>query len=182
MVFLVTRSLRDGLVNGDTIHDLQRRLEALPTDLELFFKHMLDLVDPFYHQYMSRTFQLTINAKEPLQLLTYYVRESEDLNDNYVLELPLDPDLALANLPPVLLQPCRRRINARCGGLLGFRKDRVEFLHRTVHDFLLTRPMQDYLVQKAGPGYKVNLSTVKAFAFQFRCFLPAASTLETSPR
>ncbi|PMD12243.1 hypothetical protein NA56DRAFT_695611 [Hyaloscypha hepaticicola] len=177
-VFLVTRSLRDGLVNGDTIHDLQRRLKALPTDLELFFKHMLDLVDPFYHQYMSRTFQLTINAKEPLQLLTYYVRESEYQNDNYVLELPLDPDLALANLPPVLLKPCRRRINARCGGLLGFRKDRVEFIHRTVHDFLLTRPMQDYLVQKAGSGYKVNLSTVKAFAFQFRCFLPAASSLE----
>jgi len=177
-VFLVTRSLRDGLVNGDTIHDLQRRLKALPTDLEPFFKHMLDLVDPFYHQYMSRTFQMTINAKEPLHLLTYYARESEDQNDNYVLEWPLDPDLALANLPPGLLEPCRRRINARCGGLLGFKKDRVEFLHRTVHDFLLTRPMQDYLEQKASPGYKVNLSTVKAFAFQFRCFLSAASTLE----
>lgn len=177
-VFLVTRSLRDGLVNGDTIHDLQRRLKALPTDLELFFKHMLDLVDPFYHQYMSRTFQMTINAKEPFQLLTYYARESEDQDDNYVLEWPLDPDLALANPPSRLLEPCRRRINARCGGLLGFKKDRVEFLHRTVHDFLLTRPMQDYLEQKAGPGYKVNLSTVKSFAFQFRCFLPAASTLE----
>jgi len=177
-VFLVTRSLRDGLVNGDTIHDLQRRLKALPTDLEPFFKHMLDLVDPFYHQYMSKTFQMTINAKEPLHVCTYYARESEDLDDNYVLESPLDPNLVLLNPPSGLLEPCRRRINARCGGLLGFKKHRVEFLHRTVHDFLLTRPMHDYLEQKVGPGYKVNLSTMKALAFQFRCFLSAASTLE----
>ena len=177
-VFLVTRSLRHGLVNGDTIEDLQRRLEVLPTDLEPFFKHMLDIIDPYYHPYMGRTLQMAINAKEPFHLMTYYAAEYEQQDSNYALERQLEPALRLSNLPTGLLKPCRLRINARCGGLLGFKRNRVEFLHRTVRDFLLTRPMQDYLEDKTEPGYKVNMSTLKAFAFQLRCLLPAATTLD----
>ncbi|KAK3322980.1 hypothetical protein B0H66DRAFT_442863, partial [Apodospora peruviana] len=163
-VYLVTKSLRDGLVNGDTIDDLQTRLEVIPTDLEPFFKHMLDLVAPIYHRYMSRTLQMTITAKEPLHLMTYYAAEYEERCNNYALERPWEPDLVLAHLPTNLLKPCRRRINARCGGLLGFKKNRVEFLHRTVHDFLLTGPMHDYLQEKTGGpgGFDVNTSLLKA--------------------
>jgi hypothetical protein len=40
-VYLVVRFLRDGLVDGDDINLLQKRLRSLPTDLELFFKHIL---------------------------------------------------------------------------------------------------------------------------------------------
>lgn len=59
LVFLVTRSLRDGLGNGDPIRGLQQRLKALPTDVEQSFLHMLGLVDRFYHRSMARTLVMT---------------------------------------------------------------------------------------------------------------------------
>ena len=177
-VVLVTRALRQGSIDGDTIEDMQRRIDALPTDLEPFFKHMLDIVDPFHHRYMARTLQMTINAKGPLHLLTYYVAEYEEHDAHYALERRYEPELVLNDLPRRHLEPCYRRINARCGGLLEFKKNRIELLHRTVRDFLLTAEMQDYLQGKVDPGYKVNLSTLKALAFQLRCILPAANTLE----
>lgn len=179
-VFLVINSLRDGLINGDTITDFQRRLDALPSDLESMFKHMLNQVDPFYHQYMSETIQMTIHAKYPLQLLIYCAREHEDHDINYALERPIDRDFALTRESRGLLKPCRRRINARCGGLLCFNDGRVEFLHRTVRDFLLTGPMQEFLGQGVRPQFKVNLSTLKALVFLLRCALSTENNLENA--
>lgn len=179
-VFLVINSLRDGLINGDTMTDLQRRLDALPNDLESMFKHMLNQVDPFYHQYMSETIQMTINAKDPLQLLIYCAREHEDNDINYTLERPLDRNFVLTRASQGLLKPCRQRVNARCGGLLCFTGGRVEFLHRTVRDFLLTGPMQEFLGQRVRPRFKVNLSTLKALVFLLRCALSTENSLENA--
>ncbi|CAK7216772.1 hypothetical protein SBRCBS47491_002941 [Sporothrix bragantina] len=52
-VFLVTKSLREGVIDGDTFNDLKRRLNAVPTELEPYFKHMLDRVDATNHCYMA---------------------------------------------------------------------------------------------------------------------------------
>jgi hypothetical protein len=168
-VFLVTRSLRDGLVNGDTIRDLQKRLESLPTDLEAFFKHMLDLVEDHYHQNMARILLIAINAKQSLDLQFYQVHEFEVEDEDYALNQSTE-SYAPKQLDATLDQ-CRRRINARCGGLLEIRSNRVEFLHRTVRDFFQTREMHDYLCHKAGSNFMVNLSTIKVYVFLFRCWL-----------
>ncbi|PMD19838.1 hypothetical protein NA56DRAFT_574686, partial [Hyaloscypha hepaticicola] len=168
-VFLVTRSLRDGLVNGDTVRDLQKRLESLPTDLEAFFKHMLDLVEDHYHQTMARVLRIAINARQSLDLQFYQIYEFEAEDEDYALNQSTEW-YAPGRLDATLDQ-CRRRINARCGGLLEIRNNRVEFLHRTVRDFFLTREMNDYLCQKAGNDFMVNLSTIKVYVFLFRCWL-----------
>jgi hypothetical protein len=47
-VYLVVRSLMDGLTNADRMDDLLRRLDQLPEDLEKFFLHILTALDPFY--------------------------------------------------------------------------------------------------------------------------------------
>lgn len=49
-VFLVVRSLVQGLTNADRITDLERRLRSLPTDLETYFRHMLDTIEDVYKQ------------------------------------------------------------------------------------------------------------------------------------
>ncbi|KAH6708897.1 hypothetical protein BKA61DRAFT_557727 [Leptodontidium sp. MPI-SDFR-AT-0119] len=167
-VFLVTRSLRDGLVNGDTIRDLQKRLESLPTRLEAFFKHMLSFVEDHYHQTMARVLRIAINARQSLDLRFYQIHEYEVEDEDYALNQSTE-SYALERLDATLDQ-CRRRINARCGGLLEIRNNRVEFLHRTVRDFFLTREMNDYLCQKAGRDFMVNLSTIKVYVFLFRCW------------
>ena len=47
-VHLVVRSLIEGLQNSDRIVDLQRRLRGFPSDLEDYFQHIFDSLDPIY--------------------------------------------------------------------------------------------------------------------------------------
>lgn len=47
-VFLIVRSLLQGLTNADRIVDLQKRLRYLPADLEIYFEHMLGTLEDFY--------------------------------------------------------------------------------------------------------------------------------------
>ncbi|KAK3368129.1 hypothetical protein B0H63DRAFT_528511 [Podospora didyma] len=51
-VFLVTKLLRDGLTNRDSFSALYRRLKSFPIELEVFFKQILDSVEPFYRATM----------------------------------------------------------------------------------------------------------------------------------
>ncbi|OAA66663.1 NACHT nucleoside triphosphatase [Niveomyces insectorum RCEF 264] len=176
-VFLVTKSLREGVIDGDTFHDLQKRLKAVPTALEPYFKHMLDCVDAAHHSYMAQTLQIALNTTGLLELAVYYVAEDELQDTNYALTWPPDFDAWRVNLHPEFYLPCRRRINARCGGLLDINKYGVGFIHRTVHDFLQTGTMQDYLASKVRPGFQPNLSTLRAQVYLFRC---VARTVATS--
>jgi hypothetical protein len=117
-VFLVTRSLRDGLTNGDTAEDLERRLASLPTDLERLFRAMLDAVDPMYDKKVAQTLSMAVNAREPLDSTIFVIHEYSYQNQEYALGYPIvvstwDWD--------TLTEQCQRQVNARCGGLLEAR-------------------------------------------------------------
>lgn len=174
-VFLAVRSLRKGLVNGDTFFDLQRQLERLPTDLEPFFKHMLDIVGDDYSEHMGRLLRIATNAKRSLHLQFYHMQENELADVDYALHMPIE-----AYTPGEIqarLAQCGRRINARCGGLLEIKEGRVEFLHRTVRDFLLTKDMNEYLERKSGHDFRVNVSTLRGFVFLFRAWMQTTDWL-----
>ncbi|OIW32071.1 hypothetical protein CONLIGDRAFT_612403 [Coniochaeta ligniaria NRRL 30616] len=162
-VFLVTRQLREGLVNGDTFDDLLKRLESIPTDLEQFFKHILDSVDPFYHVNMARTLQIALVAVDnrgfPVPILAFHDMEYHDTD--YALNqpvIPFTPEEARE-----FLRPTRRRLNGRCKGLLEIHNDSIQFLHRTLWDFLKTGEMASYLSNKAGSQFSANTSLLKAY-------------------
>ncbi|KAF5856707.1 hypothetical protein ETB97_006990 [Aspergillus alliaceus] len=88
-----------------------------------------------------------------------YEEEYDDVN--YALNMVSSPisDEEMDELQ----DQCRRRINARCGGLLEVKGSSVQFLHQTVRDFLLTSEMSDFLSVKANAGFSVDLSTLRAF-------------------
>jgi len=153
-VFLVVRSLLVGLRNEDGMRDLQRRLDQIPVDLEDYYEQMLGTLEPFYFVQALQLFQVALNAQKQLGLLTY----------SYMLED--DPDYALnAETKPVSTlevseryEPARRRLNSRCKGLLEcyiptvsrnwenfastMPNATVDFLHRTVRDFMRSSGMQ----------------------------------------
>ncbi|KAI1270402.1 hypothetical protein F5Y18DRAFT_12434 [Xylariaceae sp. FL1019] len=172
-VYLVTKSLRDGLTDGDMMHDLQRRFNSLPSNLESFFKHIINTVDKFHHKSMAQLLLTAINARSPLSLSIYRHREYEEEDSEYAINRPINT--ALYNYPKLVDESCRRRINARCGGLLEVRTEKVEFLHRTVRDFLLTREMHDYLHLEAGCNFRVNLSTLKSYVYDIHYRLVSSS-------
>jgi hypothetical protein len=161
-VFLVTRLLREGLTNDDSFQDLMKRLETFPSDLEMFIKQILESVDPFYHPKMARMVKITIAAKEPLPSIFYAFHEREYDDEDYALNEPIQT-FEPAELDS-LVAPVPRRLRGRCKGLLEINDNCVEFLHRTVRDFLMTAKMADYLSSKIEPAiFTPSLSIFRAY-------------------
>ncbi|KAF2250663.1 hypothetical protein BU26DRAFT_268078 [Trematosphaeria pertusa] len=133
-VFLVVRSLRKGVENGDNIPLLLRRLEEMPSDLGPFFDKLIQSVDSVYREQMATMFEVAIRAPEPMCILTYWFLDEGSYSTQN--ELP-PPDL----LRIIALEDqMNRRLSVRYKGLLeaagvpGARK--VNFIHRTVRDYL----------------------------------------------
>jgi hypothetical protein len=160
-VFLVTRLLRNGLTEYDSFSDMRRRLENIPTDLEMFFKQILESVDPFYHEKMATTLQMALAARQPAPTAIYKFHDEEYEDEDYALKLslqPMDPEQVASTRAQIT-----RRLNGRCRGLLEVNNHHVEFLHRTVMDFLRTPDMSNYLDRKAPARANANLSLLRAF-------------------
>jgi len=176
-VFLVTRSLRDGLTNEDDIDDLRRRLGSLPSDLESLFKHILGSVDSVYHEQMARLLLVALVAVQPLDLDLYGFMDHEDKDEDYALDLqvrvvPTADVLRVGNRT-------RHRIDARSRGLLEARGGVVEFLHRTVRDFLHTRDMTEYLAGKLRRPFDPNLSIAKSYVSRIKSTSFSGGTIIT---
>ncbi|KAI8961684.1 hypothetical protein F5Y11DRAFT_220603 [Daldinia sp. FL1419] len=162
-VFLVTRELRNGLTEYDSFSDMRRRLDNIPTDLEVFFKQILDSVEPFYHRKLATTLRIALAARQPASFLIYSFHDDEDEDPDYALEFPIEP-LSAQKLA-LRKRQITRRLNGRCRGLLEYNPNSgyVEFLHRTVMDYLHTRKISMYLKSKSPPEFDPYLSLLKAF-------------------
>ena len=160
-VVLVTRQLRNGLTEYDSFSDMRRRLENIPTDLEMFFKQILESVEPFYHEKMATTLQIALAARQPAPAAIYKFHDEEYDDEEYALKLPLqplDPEQAASMQAQIT-----RRLSGRCRGLLEVNNHHVEFLHRTVMDYLRTSEMSKFLDTKAPAQSNVNLSLLRAY-------------------
>lgn len=161
-VFMVTKLVREGLTNDDSIQDLQKRVSSLPVDLEPFFRQILDSVEPFYHEKMAGTLLIALEASEPLDAILYAISEEEYHDDDYAIKQAIkamDPETKAARVTTFT-----RRLNGRCKGLLEVSGDGVvNFLHRTVRDFLRTGPMNEFLQSKTKATAHPSLSIVKAY-------------------
>ncbi|KAL2687254.1 hypothetical protein Neosp_004807 [[Neocosmospora] mangrovei] len=160
-VFLVTRLLRDGLTNCDTLGDLHRRLDLLPSDLEPFFRHMMDSVEPFYHEKMSEMLQMAVKAGKPLPFAVCYFHDQEYEDISYALGEPItlwEPEM-LNKIHNIVM----RRLSARCMGLLEVNGGKIEFLHRTVYDFLSSRGMERFLETNTRECFDPHLTILQAY-------------------
>lgn len=160
-VHLVTTMLYDGLTNDDSVADLWRRLESIPTDLSQFFRHILEAVEPFYHQKMAGALLMTLAAPGPLPVEVYCFHDMEYTDIKFALKQPIRP--MGKNEMQTLRDPMARRLNAWCKGLLEVWDGRVEFLHRSVRDFLLTESEKQFLKDQTGEHFDVNLSPFRAY-------------------
>ncbi|KAF4966307.1 hypothetical protein FSARC_5979 [Fusarium sarcochroum] len=162
-VVLVVRSFQEGLINGDRIVDLQTRLRDLPKDLNDYFeKILLSDVDDFYRPQSARMSAATLHAQQRLPLMAYWFLDQQD--PEYALKLEVAPlDLQKMSLR---LEQTRKRLNACCKGLLEVQSifafqnmdspssgfwfnQKVDFLHRTVQEFLLSPKTEAFLADWA---------------------------------
>ncbi|XXG97497.1 Coproporphyrinogen-III oxidase [Hypoxylon texense] len=152
-VFLVVRSLKEGLENGDRIIDLQKRLSSYPTDLDEYFGRILfSDIDRFYRRQSAEMFLVTLGGYGDLPLLAYWYMGEEENEPDYAMKMK-SKQLSI-QLINARLKTMRTRLNTYSKGLLEDQfvmpssdseslpssvlfNVRVCFLHRTVRDYLL---------------------------------------------
>lgn len=144
-VYLVVKSLLEGVRYADTLEDLKARLDAFPRDLEDFFRHMLDDIPKIYLRKTSQMFRMATTAGAPMPLMIYSFTDDIDADPTFALKakrrsMP-HPEIDKRN------EELPLRLDGRSKGLLEvtavsdashFFKYEVDFLHRTVRDFLET--------------------------------------------
>ena len=178
-VVLVTRSLLNGVRNGDRISDLQRRLREFPETLENYFSQMYFSIEETYREQTAQTFKFVLAAAggqvSQLSLILFSFLDEEDL-DAAVVDPCSDPltESEISSRQDVM----RRRLIGRCKGLVevieiedNFSHDGyvqkllnpvVDLIHRTAHDFLATRDMQIQLSENLKPDFEADTLICKA--------------------
>jgi hypothetical protein len=145
-VYLVVRTLLEGLTYHDSLSTLQCRLETFPPDLESFFQVLIDSVSPVYHRQMSRYFAIATTAGNPQAAMMYSFLD--EVEDNAMFAMTLEHKAMDYGEILHRKDQLRRRLDGRSRGLLeleiseldsaidGFFTCKVNFLHRTLRDFL----------------------------------------------
>jgi hypothetical protein len=160
-VQLVTESLLDGLSGGEKIFELQQRLQSLPEDLEDLFRKVLEGLTDQHLTRVAQFLQLVRGSSEPLTLLDMSFADEDD--KRYALEAPCVPiDQKEANGRAELM---RRRLIACCKGLLEAKAGpqtslpdtHVQYLHRTVKDWLEQEMTTVKLANYSRPDFDVNI-------------------------
>ena len=163
-VYLVVRSLRRGMTNRDTPIELQERLRELPTELEAVFQHIFDATEKLYHQQAARLYLTCLVAQCQVSALDLFWFAEQDpdfsLRDDL---LGVNPSQFYA-----LSQDTVTRVKARCQDLLEFAGANLQFLHRTVKDFLETRDMSAQLEARAGETFNPYKFLCNSMLLQMR--------------
>ncbi|ORY05157.1 hypothetical protein BCR34DRAFT_439739, partial [Clohesyomyces aquaticus] len=163
-VVLVVQSLVRGLTNADTLEDLRKRLDAFPRELGPFFRHMYDVIEPFYRPEAAKYFHVAVNARQAYRLVTYDLLNTENMEATIRTYLRGREWGDPAHL--TRFQHARKRVNARTQGLLetyGHCDPRVDFYHRTVQDFLQLEEMQKIIHSDIPEGWDVDQDLCRAF-------------------
>ena len=168
-VHLVVRSLLRGLTDSDTMSDLERRLALVPPDLETFFGHMLDSIEPVYRQQAARILQLCLASRTPPYLITLSYYDEHDPDYGLKSQAAIWSDEYFEDL----CEETWKRVNARCADLVelatvarGHRTPLypvVTFLHRTVMDHLQTQEVQTTLSKWQDTNFEVNRHLCQAY-------------------
>lgn len=172
-VNLVVRSLLSGMRDGERLSDLHRRLDELPDELEHLFQKMMDGIEPEKKQHASQLFQIVRAAKEPLTVICLAWADEEDP------KLPFQrPIMRMsAKERDAKARRMRRRLNSYCHGLLeahsvSLAEGSVEYIHRTVRDFLYRPETWESLVSMTEKPFSPKLALCNAYLLQLKCAEP----------
>jgi hypothetical protein len=165
LVWLVVRDLFRDLRDEEEFPLVQRRLDSFPDELEECISNIMGRIDKIPHEETAKIFLITVEAVQPIPVLSmkYFIAEAEDRD--CVLKL----EMASLSTREVFRtrNKWRKLLNSRCRDLLEvtrtieenehFLENQVDFLHRTVRDFLRDN-YQNELRQRAGTQFDAKYS------------------------
>ena len=175
-VDLVVASLLAGMRYGDRIQDFQRRLDELPPDLESLYEKILHSFESFYLEHAAQHFALVECAKEPINMIQFSFADEETPRSAIGMKL----ESLKSSERHARAEAVKRRLNSRCKGLLE--TDRilcgaptvdtgivtVQYLHRTVKDFINSFKAQQFLKSSLSPDFDPALQLCLAYLMDLK--------------
>ncbi|KAI0132476.1 hypothetical protein BJ170DRAFT_730563 [Xylariales sp. AK1849] len=110
---------------------------------------------------MADTLRIALEAGQPLDTLVYHFHDQQYDDEDYALKMT--PRIYDLHENRALQDQTARRINGYCRGLLQEHGGRMEFLHRTVANFLKTREISDIIVAKSASRFHPPTSILRAY-------------------
>ncbi|KAH6888167.1 hypothetical protein B0T10DRAFT_574190 [Thelonectria olida] len=177
-VYLVVRSLLEGLTNRDSVDELRDRFLELPTDLENLYQHMWDRIPKRYQAQAARLLRLlATGTADGARTSLLGLGLQEDFSDDAIDNLPIAP-LQEQDVSDRMAS-MKTRLASRCIGLMEVYHSKalwvdkftpsldsdcypneienksgypsVRFLHRTVFEFVSEPDIAQKLVQATAP-------------------------------
>lgn len=145
-VVLVVQRLIVGLQNYETIAELEKEIERLPSDLEKLYEHMLGSQSEQHRLLGSKYLQLVLRSMEmSIDLHLFQLSFAEQ--DNYAKPLRDHIQKLTADAEKWVCKATEGRLRSRCCGLIETQDahagqiltksdKKVAFFHRTVVEFL----------------------------------------------
>ncbi|KAH7346375.1 hypothetical protein BKA65DRAFT_399466 [Rhexocercosporidium sp. MPI-PUGE-AT-0058] len=180
-VMLIIRSLLSGLRNRDDIAVLRKRLQHLPADLSSLYTHMLNHVDPLYNEQASQAFQIYGALSGESSMVEVTALE-------FSLAVTAAPHASASVTTPMtdtdvktLCENLDVYLKSRCAGLLEIHQGNVQtweswesyqyvspvkpthkvnYLHRTVKDFLKTEDVQLKMMKDCTLGFSPHTCVI----------------------
>jgi hypothetical protein len=186
-VYLVVRDLLRDLKGEEEFPLLQRRLDSFPGELEKYFANILDRIDKIHREESARIFSVVAQALRSVPLLSMKFLSAEASDPDYAIKSGTAP---LSQLEIFQTKTkWRKLLNARCRDLLEVNgtilesmhphDNKVEFIHRTVRDFLRDN-YQDELQRRSGACFDARFSLFKMLLSLVKVSSPATFTLDQS--
>ena len=179
-VDLDVASLLAGLRMGDRIEDFQRRLDELPPELEKLYEKILQSLDSFYLPHAAQYFALVESAGTPLTILQFAFADEESSES----ALMIRPGSISQSEILLRIESFARRLSSRCKGfvktgraLQGANTEEnrnrssditVQYLHRTVRDFIKSPKAQTFLQSSTNPDFDASIQLVVAFLMDLK--------------
>ncbi|KAF2969412.1 hypothetical protein GQX73_g4162 [Xylaria multiplex] len=143
-VYLVVRDILRDIRDGEPFQQWQNRLESYPQELVAYFRKMMERIDPFHRRQGAEIFLLSLEAnssKIPMLGLPVLYDESTSwyVADGHSRLLVADElEQIYTSWQPRLQNRCRdlMRLTRNIDYLNRCEQYQVDFLHRTVKDFL----------------------------------------------
>ncbi|KAH8759553.1 hypothetical protein F5882DRAFT_479407 [Hyaloscypha sp. PMI_1271] len=141
-VSLVTNDIAKEAEKNEEVATLRKIVDEFPDDLHDYFERIIKRIPKLHREEMAQTFLVVVEELHPLPLYTFALLEKERKDSDYAIDAPIKP-ISDAEVEP-RYSALKDRIRNRCSDLLivddephpVFLSHSVDFLHRTVREFL----------------------------------------------
>ncbi|KAL8992069.1 MAG: hypothetical protein Q9169_007398 [Polycauliona sp. 2 TL-2023] len=157
----------------DLVEEIVARASETPDSTNrarnIYFHHMLSSVEKVYHKQVARLLLLRLSCPSTLTVMSASNFDNED--PDFALTMEAKPSDYVQTRER--LDIASRRIRARCIDLLEvYGQDpgtlEVNFLHRTVYEYLETPEIRRLLLERAGGDFDVNRYFCNTMLFQIK--------------